>query len=381
MIRWIRLLLVGSALGLPTVTYAQNVHSESYDLEIGYELPKNADLKSAAMGVEASCLSKRNMEVQSCAGGRNEDQCEDNAEIAFRRCISGVSEIRFVLALKSEQREYVEGVQFPLSADDAIHPRLNLLLPHLRSAHWYSRTGIRVDLKDPAEPGGACLFVRADSGAKMNLPHQGELCQVLQNFRELRKLPYMPWNELEQAIRKHQTDLVRFLSLRATRSRLDEALLSFSSTDLVAWHFEDQESGAIVEILLAAGADPNTNQAGEVGHFEDGFTPLHWAVFGNHLTAAEVLIEHRANVNATNRSGATPLHVAAQRSNRSAVELLVGHGGEVNAKDDRGRIPADVVGYEFMERRLSDLDHASPRPPTPTEQAIIKYLHKRGGQK
>ena len=47
----------------------------------------------------------------------------------------------------------------------------------------------------------------------------------------------------------------------------------------------------------------------------DGMTALHWAVYHGDLEAAKVLVQHKANVAATNQYGVPPLSLACQKGN------------------------------------------------------------------
>jgi ankyrin repeat protein len=74
---------------------------------------------------------------------------------------------------------------------------------------------------------------------------------------------------------------------------------------------------------------------------EDGFTPLHFAAFFGHPTAARLLIERGAELEArsTNREfafDATPLHSASAAGQRDVCEALLDAGADVNAVQHGG---------------------------------------------
>jgi ankyrin repeat protein len=58
----------------------------------------------------------------------------------------------------------------------------------------------------------------------------------------------------------------------------------------------------------------------------DGMTALHWATYHSELETAKILLEHKANVSATNRYGIASLSLACQNGNAAIVELLLEHG-------------------------------------------------------
>jgi ankyrin repeat protein len=80
---------------------------------------------------------------------------------------------------------------------------------------------------------------------------------------------------------------------------------------------------------------------------KDGDTALHYAGFGyeSHKNVAELLVAHRADVNAKDNNGVTPLLVAAHWGHRDVAELLLAHGADVNAKDTDGNTPLHVAAY------------------------------------
>jgi hypothetical protein len=63
---------------------------------------------------------------------------------------------------------------------------------------------------------------------------------------------------------------------------------------------------------------------------EDDATPLHLAVFGGHMEAAELLIKDGANVNAHTTAGYTPLHLAALKGDADIAQFLIDKGAEIN---------------------------------------------------
>jgi hypothetical protein len=93
----------------------------------------------------------------------------------------------------------------------------------------------------------------------------------------------------------------------------------------------------MVALLLEHGAEADTRNP-------DGQTPLMLAVSKADTKPAEVLLGHKANVNAHDIGGWTPLHYAADlASNRgdatALVNLLLAAGAEVNARDSNGSTP------------------------------------------
>src|ERR1700674_113384 len=74
-----------------------------------------------------------------------------------------------------------------------------------------------------------------------------------------------------------------------------------------------QGNRAAVRALITERANVNAAEP-------DGMTPLHWAVRGDDLQTAQLLIRAGANVKATSRYGITPISLAAQNGNAPLVE-------------------------------------------------------------
>ena len=68
--------------------------------------------------------------------------------------------------------------------------------------------------------------------------------------------------------------------------------------------------------LLGEGKDPNERGALQLA-------ALHAAVYGGHIEAVKLLLDHKADPDAADNQGMTPLHIAAI-GNRLDVECPVG---------------------------------------------------------
>ncbi|MCE2413199.1 CotH kinase family protein [Candidatus Poribacteria bacterium] len=86
---------------------------------------------------------------------------------------------------------------------------------------------------------------------------------------------------------------------------------------------------------IAGGADVNAL------HFE--MPPLTWAAVMGQTEAAELLLQHGANVNGRNRDDNTALHLAMFLGRAETTELLLRSGADVNAKNDDGATPVDTL--------------------------------------
>jgi ankyrin repeat protein len=81
---------------------------------------------------------------------------------------------------------------------------------------------------------------------------------------------------------------------------------------------------AAVRSLLLKKADVNGTQV-------DGTTALHWAVRGDDLETADLLIKAGANVTAANREGVMPMELATLNGSAAMIERLIKAGADPNA--------------------------------------------------
>eukprot|EP00744_Colponema_vietnamica_P015068 GILI01021103.1.p1 GENE.GILI01021103.1~~GILI01021103.1.p1 ORF type:complete len:525 (-),score=38.02 GILI01021103.1:342-1790(-) len=103
-------------------------------------------------------------------------------------------------------------------------------------------------------------------------------------------------------------------------------------------------SSLSINVLLRAGASP-------AAVTREGYTALHECVrngmrFRASQACIQLLLWHKADVNATNVFGVTPLHLAAAAGNRAAVIRLVENGADPLRETVTGLLPAHwAIGH------------------------------------
>lgn len=81
----------------------------------------------------------------------------------------------------------------------------------------------------------------------------------------------------------------------------------------------------IIRLLINAKANLNAS----VTDTKD--TPLHFAVFNGHFNAVELLLVGGANANAQKADGWTPVHLAVAKGQKEILQLLLDKGADVNS--------------------------------------------------
>jgi len=106
----------------------------------------------------------------------------------------------------------------------------------------------------------------------------------------------------------------------------------------------------LVEILLEAGADPNTPD-------NNRRTDLHRAVENGHKEVARILLEKGANVNYADIYGNTPLHYAAQHGNEGIIKILSAAGADNALENIEGKTPISLAKDDETKQFLKDAEN------------------------
>jgi ankyrin repeat protein len=97
--------------------------------------------------------------------------------------------------------------------------------------------------------------------------------------------------------------------------------------------------------LLAQGADVNVLDA--VGN-----NALHWAANGGHLTACQLLVKHKINIQAINKNGDTALHKAAWRNHAEVCQFLLDSGINRDVRNKDGKTALDLSRCQSVRKVL-----------------------------
>nr|XP_008101141.1 PREDICTED: ankyrin repeat and death domain-containing protein 1B isoform X1 [Anolis carolinensis] len=105
-------------------------------------------------------------------------------------------------------------------------------------------------------------------------------------------------------------------------------------------------------------------------------TALHFAVAGNHISAVDFLLHHKARVDIADKHGLVPIHLAAWTGNLDIMRMLIKAGADQKAKNQEGRNVLHfaaqnnnvrIVDYFIQDLHLLDLN-------TPDEKGRKPFL-------
>jgi len=139
------------------------------------------------------------------------------------------------------------------------------------------------------------------------------------------------WYPLHSAANRGNTQVTNYLLARGANPN---AVSGIGLTALYLAAGSDYGADA-AEALLNYGADPNARNA-------SGQTALHQAASQGATRVIEILLAHKADINAADNSGYVPLLGAisyGMKNGRKPVEVLVNNGANVNAESARGETP------------------------------------------
>src|ERR1017187_9969496 len=115
-----------------------------------------------------------------------------------------------------------------------------------------------------------------------------------------------------------------------------------------------EKSQPAVELLLAHKADVNAAKS-------DGWTPLDEAAWNGLKDIAELLLKGGADVNARYKDGDTPLHLAVKAGQPEVAELLLANKADPNERDNFGLTPLDLA--KSQPQSAQGLPPGSPQLP------------------
>jgi ankyrin repeat protein len=127
----------------------------------------------------------------------------------------------------------------------------------------------------------------------------------------------------------------------------------------------DEQCLAVVECLVALGADPNLADV-------EGWTPLMRAADAGNTAIVTCLVTHKADVNKFSVDGFTALHRAAKSGHLATVSVLLQHGASLKLKTNEGDLlPVDVAATEEIKQAMVAAEESRkqiPPPPSPADE-------------
>jgi hypothetical protein len=137
----------------------------------------------------------------------------------------------------------------------------------------------------------------------------------------------------------------------------------------------------LVDVLLFAGADPNSRQP------EAQVTPLHGAALRGCREIVVKLLDHKADVNSLDKRGRSPLHYACSKNEVAAADALLRHGAKVNQANNDGNTPLHIAagGYVKTLSRPQTTEAAGVKTTTVEQvnlecDGVVKLLLQNGAE-
>jgi ankyrin repeat protein len=149
---------------------------------------------------------------------------------------------------------------------------------------------------------------------------------------KIEKLPFYGLTKREAFARACMAGDTR--TVRAELARGVDPNWRYRGRTLLNWAAQEGRD-AVVQVLLAGGADPNRPDRGP------RVRPLHTATGEGRVTIVRRLLRAGANPNVRVRGMDTPLHLAAGLGHLRCVRALVRAGASVTARNEEGHLAID----------------------------------------
>lgn len=141
---------------------------------------------------------------------------------------------------------------------------------------------------------------------------------------------------------KGQTGL--YLAVQEPAPKAARILIDWPKTDVNKLNSQGESVLMLVALkgqlelannLIKKGADVN----------KTGWTPLHYAASGGHVSLISLLLENSAYIDAESPNGSTPLMLAAMYGTEASVKLLLQEGADPKIKNQQG-----LTALDFAQR-------------------------------
>lgn len=178
-------------------------------------------------------------------------------------------------------------------------------------------------------------------------------------FEEIHHYLFAGDTPLHAAAAGYRTEIARALirngaNVRARNRRGAEPLHYAADGVPGSSTWNPQAQSETIQLLISAGADPNTLD-------KSGVAPLHRAVRQRCLAAVDSLLRKGALLQLKNKSGSSPLHLAVQNTGRGGsgspdakglqgeiISLLLKAGSDVQDRDGRGKTAVECAQSDWV---------------------------------